>query len=153
MKQIATLACGLTLIALPAAFAGSQDLASKFKLIDMDGDGRVSAAEHTAGARQMFLNADSNGDGILTVAELAISRNSQADSTALDTSSTRGNPLAAEWKATDKIREIDQNGDGKLTVAEHQAGTAALFARLDSNGDGYLTQDELAESNLKRTTR
>jgi hypothetical protein len=135
-----TLASGLALLALPAAFAG--DDGAKFKLMDTDNDGRVTRAEHTAGAKLMFQQADSNGDGILTAAELAATHNSKADSTARESSSTRGDPMAAVNEAADMIKLIDQDGDGKVTRSEHDIGTASMFARMDTNGDGALSAME-----------
>ena len=61
------LAAGCVLAALPAAFAN--DSATKFKSMDTDGDGRISRAEHAAGARMMFDKMDTNHDGIVTQQE------------------------------------------------------------------------------------
>jgi Ca2+-binding EF-hand superfamily protein len=44
--------------------------ADKIKEIDTDGDGRISAAEHSAGSAKMFAKMDANGDGKLTAAEM-----------------------------------------------------------------------------------
>ena len=52
-----------------AAFAGDMS-ADKIKKMDTNGDGRLSAAEHEAGARKMFTMMDSNKDGSVTVAEM-----------------------------------------------------------------------------------
>jgi len=39
----------------------------------------------------------------------------------------------------------DANRDGTLTLAEHTAHAAAMFARLDANGDGVFdTEDDLS---------
>jgi hypothetical protein len=139
-QRFTLLACGLALVAMPAAFAGSS--ADKFKLLDANGDGRVSQAEHAAGAHQMFVQADANGDGIVTAAELAVKHDSKADSTAQETSSTRGNPNAAVQEANEKIKLIDTDGDGKISLAESEAGSKAMFAKMDTDGDGYLSASE-----------
>ena len=39
-------------------------------MMDPDGDGRVSAAEHAAGAEAMFAKADANHDGYLSHEEM-----------------------------------------------------------------------------------
>lgn len=44
--------------------------ADKIKEIDTDGDGRLSAAEHSAGSAKMFARMDADGDGKLTAAEM-----------------------------------------------------------------------------------
>ena len=46
------------------------DMRDHFKAMDSDGDGRISAAEHAAGAAAMFAGMDSDHDGFLSRAEL-----------------------------------------------------------------------------------
>ena len=50
---------------------GEMSAADKIKTIDTDGDGALSAAEHSAGARKMFEAQDTNKDGFLGKDELA----------------------------------------------------------------------------------
>lgn len=45
--------------------------AEKIKQLDTDGDGILTLAEHTAGAKQMFERMDTDKDGFLTPAEFA----------------------------------------------------------------------------------
>jgi Ca2+-binding EF-hand superfamily protein len=125
--------CGLALAALPGAFAKDQDAESKFKSMDTDGDGRVSRAEHAAGATLMFNSMDANHDGMVTADEMDAAN------------SLKGKKVDRSAKTSaEKIRMIDQNGDGQLTAAEHTAGSAAMFDKMDTNGDGYLSESELA---------
>jgi hypothetical protein len=39
-------------------------------MMDTNGDGKISRAEHAAGAKQMFAQCDANRDGIVTAAEM-----------------------------------------------------------------------------------
>jgi Ca2+-binding EF-hand superfamily protein len=127
------IACGLALCALPSAFAGP-DADKHFKMMDTNGDGKISRAEHAAGAKQMFAQCDANHDGVVTAAEMDAAM------------AARGEKLAAGDKTSaEKIKEIDQNGDGKLTVAEHEAGTETMFNKMDKNGDGFLSKAECDE--------
>jgi Ca2+-binding EF-hand superfamily protein len=43
----------------------------KIKAVDGDGDGRLTAAEHTSASERMFAKMDTNKDGFLTRQELA----------------------------------------------------------------------------------
>ncbi|MEQ1519437.1 MAG: hypothetical protein ABL931_23425, partial [Usitatibacteraceae bacterium] len=45
--------------------------ADKMKVIDKNGDGILSAAEHVAGSQAMFEKMDANKDGYLIAVELA----------------------------------------------------------------------------------
>lgn len=45
--------------------------ADKIKMVDGDGDGKLTAAEHEAASRSMFLRMDVNHDGLLTEPEMA----------------------------------------------------------------------------------
>lgn len=48
----------------------SMSSAEKIKVIDTDGDGVISAAEHEAGSRSMFDKMDTDHDGSLTEQEI-----------------------------------------------------------------------------------
>lgn len=124
------LTCCLALVALPAAFAGG-DSDKHFKMMDTNGDGKISRAEHAAGAKQMFLKCDANHDGVVTAAEMDAAAAAQGEK-----------PGKHDKTSAEKIQMIDQNGDGQLTTAEHEAGTETLFAKMDKDGDGFLSKEE-----------
>jgi len=110
--------CTLALLAVPATFAGSKDPAAveaKFKAMDTNGDGKISRAEHAAGA---------------TAAELSSSQKG-------------GDSSHAAMSAAEKIKAVDLDGDGQLTIAEHAAGSDSMFSKMDTDGDGFLTMAEL----------
>jgi membrane-bound ClpP family serine protease len=50
--------------------AGKMSSGEKIKVVDKDGDGKLSAAEHSAGAESMFTKMDQDADGFLTAAEI-----------------------------------------------------------------------------------
>ena len=125
--------CTLALLAVPATFAGSKDPAAveaKFKAMDTNGDGKISRAEHAAGAKKMFAEMDANHDGIVTAAELSSSQKG-------------GDSSHAAMSAAEKIKAVDLDGDGQLTIAEHAAGSDSMFSKMDTDGDGFLTMAEL----------
>lgn len=134
------LAGSLLSCALPAAFA-SHDADKHFKMMDANGDGKISRAEHAAGAKQMFAQCDANRDGIVTAAEMDATMAAQGEKPAKD-----------EKNSAEKIQMLDQNGDGRLTAAEHETGTEKMFGKMDKNADGFLSKEECDEGQkmLKR---
>ena len=49
--------------------APAMSSADKIKVVDRNGDGVLTAAEHAAGSRKMFVAMDTDKDGFLSVAE------------------------------------------------------------------------------------
>lgn len=47
-----------------------QDTDQMFQMMDSNGDGKISADEHEAGAKMMFDKMDTDKDGFLTKAEM-----------------------------------------------------------------------------------
>lgn len=133
-KTSLIITCCLSLAALPCAFAGHTEEHSAdamFKSMDTDGDGRVSRAEHAAGAKKMFDEMDANHDGSVTAAEMTACHEMKGDKPAKDAMSS-----------ADKIKVMDTNGDGQLSKAEHDAGADAMFTKMDTDGDGFLSASE-----------
>jgi Ca2+-binding EF-hand superfamily protein len=87
----------------------------EFASMDSDHDGKVSAAEHAAGAKMMFEKMDAN----------QAAKNS-------------------DMPAADKIKAVDANGDGVLTAEEHSKASASMFAKMDADKDGFLSRQEMA---------
>ena len=124
-------ACALALLIVPFAVAGGDN---HFKMMDTDGDGKISRAEHAAAAQQMFAQCDANHDGVVTAAEMDAAMALKGDK-----------PTKHDKTSAEKIQVIDQNGDGQLTIAEHKAGAEKMFTTMDKNGDGFLSKDECDE--------
>jgi Ca2+-binding EF-hand superfamily protein len=128
---ISIIAAGfLTISTVPMALAGP-DGDKHFKMMDKDGDGKVSRTEHAAAAKQMFAQCDANQDGIVTSVEMDAAM------------AAKGEKVGKNDKTSaEKIKMIDQNGDGQLTSAEHEAGTEQMFAKMDADSDGSLSKKE-----------
>jgi len=113
-----------------------------------------------------YKNVDTNGDGVVTTAEIAAAQTRAQQSMSaryakrldqtfsnLDTNKD-GQLSPAEFKAgspmpqrpqPDPVRllgEMDANKDLKITLAEFGAPTLANFDRIDTNHDGVVTPDE-----------
>ena len=129
---IATGLCG-------AAFAGGKEHGDHaMKMMDADGDGKVTAAEHAAGAKAMFTAMDTSKDGKVTAAEMDASRSAKKGNK--DHNDAR---MSHEMTSAEKIKTIDTDGDGVLTAKEHEMGSAKMYTRMDADGDGSLTAQEI----------
>lgn len=125
-------AAALASLALTArANPGKSD--AQFSKMDTNKDGRVSAKEHAAGAKQMFDAMDANKDGKVTAAEM-----DAAHERITGTKATKGDMTSAE-----KIKAIDKDGDGILSAEEHAVGSRSMFERMDTSKDGFLSKVEL----------
>ena len=96
-----------------------------FRLLDTDGDGKVTAGEIAAEQGRLFGAADVDGDGKLSVAEFR-----------------RRGRLFMRLRAVTLFDLMDVDGDQTLTPGEIGAPAGRWLKRHDSNGDG-LTADEL----------
>ena len=123
------LAAGGSLLFAFLASAGED----KLQMMDTNKDGMISAAEHSAGARQMFVKMDANGDGSVTATEMDAAYG-QVKS---------GDQSAPRMSSAEKIRDIDGNKDGAITAVEHEAASRDKFAKMDTNRDGSLSAAEL----------
>jgi Ca2+-binding EF-hand superfamily protein len=129
-----------------AGFAASPALAHNkgggdhmWKMMDSDGDGKISADEHTAAAKKMFEQMDADNDGKVTAAEMDASHQAVTGKKA----------HKMDMSAAEKIKMVDTNGDGVLTAAEHEAGAKKMFDEMDTNKDGFLSKAEFAAGHKK----
>lgn len=125
---IAAMLCGLGL----AAGAWANNPGDKFKTMDSNADGMVSAEEHAAGVRSMFTQMDANRDGNVTAAEMDAGHKMKMK-----------DDKGMRMSSADKIAKMDTDGDGKLSLAEHEAGAKAKFSEMDTDKNGSLTMQEM----------
>lgn len=75
MKKTLLAAAAVAVSLSAPAFANEADMSKKidhkFSKMDANGDGKITAAEHDAGAKKMFMDADANKDGAVTKEEMS----------------------------------------------------------------------------------
>ncbi|MEO9611746.1 MAG: acid-shock protein [Nitratireductor sp.] len=99
----------------------------RFERADADQSGDLTFEEYAATIDARLANADTDGDGRMTVGEIAdeIVR------------------IRAERQARRLVRRFDVNGDGALTADEIENRQRKMFALLDRNDDGMVDRSEM----------
>lgn len=95
---------------------------------DLNGDGRTTRAELNQHRAQMFGKLDRNGDGTVD----------QRDSPKIPIAKRKFEPAFEQVKSI-----FDANKDGRVTLDEWNRSDPDIFALLDSNEDGVVTRAEL----------
>lgn len=98
--------------------------------VDIDEDGIISAEEFAGIGVGHLLEADSDGDGELSMDEIRTA-------------------MEARHKAQMErmfLRRFDVDGDGKITLAELKERQDKRFALLDADNDGSLSADEFRKA-------
>jgi hypothetical protein len=124
---------GLTASASPQTADAKPASGDRLKMMDPNGDGKISPEEHAEVTARMFTTMDANADGKVTAAEM----------TAGHQRVTGAKPAKSEMSAAEKIKVIDTDGDGVLTAEEHRAGSRTMFERMDTDRDGFISKAEL----------
>ena len=121
-----------------------------FKMMDANGDGKISPQEHADAAKKMFTKMDSNGDGKVTAAEMdAFHEHMGAKKMHGDAAKEAHMGERGEMTSAEKIKVIDTDHDGVLTADEHAAGSKTMFEKMDTDHDGFLSKAELEAGHAK----
>ncbi len=113
-----------------------------FETLDTDGDGMITQAEIDARWEERFQAFDPDGDGSVTLEEFKANMAAQA-----------------EERAERMFTQLDSDGDGMLTrdVLELRQGRTGrignFIERLDADGDGAISAEEFAELENRRGLR
>ena len=118
----------------------------KFKMMDTNGDGQISSAEHAAAVTKMFGEMDADKDGFVTAAEMDAGHMAKMGA-------EKGEMRGHDMKSADKIAKMDKDGDGKLSSAEHDAGAADMFKMMDKDGNGSISQAEMNSGHDKMMSK
>lgn len=126
---------------LLAGAAGAQEGDDMFRQMDANGDGRISAQEHDAGASAMFTRMDANNDGKVSGDETKSMgpHGGGAHGGAMKHDGMKHDGMGHDGMLT----KADSNQDGAVTAAEHAAAAKAMFDRMDANQDGRIAGTEL----------
>jgi Ca2+-binding EF-hand superfamily protein len=106
---------------------------AEMKIMDTNHDGKITAMEHTVGAKKMFEMMDSNENGMVTPAEMDVSHRKMMGA----------HGPKPEMSSAEKIKVVDKDQDGELSAEEHFTASREMFDRMDSDGDRALTQAEI----------
>ena len=136
-----SLVTGCATSSAPPTQGFATEVDSRFRMLDTNGDGKVTRAEFNAGfADRLFAIYNRQKDGVITKAEWdAVER-------------------ANESRTESSFRALDRNGDGKLSRAELSSGPRRdavmnrLFDRIDANHDGTISLVEARAFAVKRAT-
>lgn len=145
MKTTFLMAAMITGFMLPAIDAQAQGRGERpdFATLDTNGDGALTMEELAAAGAARFATADTDGDGLLSAAELTAQATERAEG------------RAAEAVAR-MLEHLDENGDGNISQDElPDRGDRAerMFERADANDDGTVTQEEFQEARPERGGR
>jgi Ca2+-binding EF-hand superfamily protein len=151
IKRLALLSCVAFGVAGPAFADAGGGPGGLFKSADTNHDGVVDQTEFQASRDKWFADIDTNKDGFITADELkAFGDKMHAAWQQKHADATSGSQTAPDAARGDKMVQhlmtrVDTDKDGKISKAEFDTESAAMFKRLDKNNDGKIAADELPQ--------
>ena len=107
--------------------------------LDTDDDGFISREEFEMPNHRRAKRADADGDGAITLAEIA-EQQDKAEAR------TQERAAPAREKAAARFTNMDADGDGAVTQEEAEN---FAFSKLDKDDDGYLSREEMRKQMRK----
>jgi EF hand len=124
MTRLALAAAAAAVLVSVPAFAQAQAPAQPSVVAPASAPETVTRAQIEQTNKERFAEMDSNKDGFVTTAELAVA--------------------AGPERAARMIARLDTDKDGKVSAAELSARMLAMFDAADTNHDGTLSPAEEA---------
>jgi len=126
-----------------------RDPAERFKQMDKDADGKITAEEFPAGPEvfeRFVKRADKDGDGALSMEEMSAmrGRGRGGEGGGRGGEGGKGGGRGGQGNA---VQRFDKNGDGKISAEEFPRGKEAfekILKNADKDGDGLLSAEEMA---------
>ena len=133
--------------------AVEQRTAQLFKRLDVNGDGKMDAADRAAREKAVFDRIDADHNGEISYAEFTAMReqrgtkgerrgmrgNRDGDGPRMGMRGKRG---GHGMNSRGMLRQADANHDGAITLAELQTAALTRFDAVDSNKDGTISPAE-----------
>jgi Ca2+-binding EF-hand superfamily protein len=121
----------------------AEEMVKTLMAFDKNGDGQLTRDELPERMQPLFDRADTDKNGILTVAEIRKSAQSVTAPGGGGRRGEGGGDGPPSFMRLDPIlAALDADSDGEISAAEIAAAPAAL-KKLDKNGDGQLSEDEV----------
>jgi Ca2+-binding EF-hand superfamily protein len=155
IKRLALLSCVALGVAGPAFADAAGGPGGLFKAADTNHDGAVDQTEFQSSRDKWFADIDTNKDGFITTDELkafgdkmhAQWQQKQADAGQTQNGATGTQPAPdasrGEKMTQHILQRVDTDHDGKISKAEFDTESTALFKKLDKNSDGKIAADEV----------
>ena len=124
-----------------------------FAEADTNGDGIISREEQAAMRDAAFARMDHDGDGYLTEqdrAAMQVQREEKRNEMR-ERARARGEQMREAREA--RQAEIDLNDDGVISREEFMAAENQKISRLDLNGDGNITKEEAEAARQERRAK
>lgn len=127
-----------------------QRAATAFARMDVNGDGKLDAADRAAKQQARFDRLDTDSNGQLSPAEFTARPDRAERGEQGQRPRRRGHHGGGMMHMA---RMADANGDGAISQAEFTAGALTMFDRADANRDGTVTPDERRAARPQRANR